>query len=88
MWSAPLNSCKSCARSVAGAVNSTGGTNVMDDKKRADGVHLQFAGEKLQSPLRFSGPGLWSNLDHQVLVKIKILVSVETPGADKLDHLL
>lgn len=31
---------------------------VMDDSKRTGGVHLHFAGEKLQSPLRFSGPGL------------------------------
>lgn len=61
---------------------------VMDDSIRTGGVHLHFAGEKLQSPLRFSGLGLWSNLDHQVLVKMKIMVSVETPGAEKLDHLM
>lgn len=60
---------------------------VMDDSMRTGGVHLCFAGEKLQSPLRFSGSGLRSNLDHQVLVKTKILC-VETPGAVKLDHLM
>lgn len=61
---------------------------LMGDSVRAGAVHLHFAGEKLQSPLRFSGPRLWSNLDHQRLAKNKILVGVETPGAERLDHLL
>lgn len=50
---------------------------VMDDSMRTGGVHLHFAGEKLQSPLRFSRSGLWSYLDPQAPVKTKILVSVE-----------
>lgn len=38
---------------------------VMDDRMRTDDVQVDFTGEKLQCSLRFSRPGLCSNLDHQ-----------------------
>jgi len=38
---------------------------VMDNRMRTDDVRVDFTGEKLQCSLRFSGPGLCSNLDHQ-----------------------
>lgn len=77
MWSAPLNSCKCCARSVAGADNSTGGTDGNGGQHENWWCASAFCWGKASEPSKIQWTWTWSNLDHQAPVKTKILVSVE-----------